>query len=109
LMAMPVLNSTPRPWAITPTAWKRMSFATLLEYTLEHLINAKNGNDQIRDILDGWCKEIRIRPVSEVLKPSRGVYDVHIRSGSRATVVSSPFRNPRISRTERKGINSMRF
>jgi hypothetical protein len=44
---------------------KCLIFAALLEHTLEDFIHAERGDDLFRYVLDGRCKEIRIRSVGK--------------------------------------------
>jgi hypothetical protein len=47
--------------------------------------------------------------VLRILQPATGIDQVHTRSTSQFTVVSIPFKNPRILWGAFKGINSIRF
>src|SRR5690606_283441 len=87
---------------------QRLVLATLLHHSTRHLDQYDGGHEHIGDVLDRRREFAGLRPAGEVLQPGRGIDQVHTRSRSRGTVVSIPCRVPRISRTARTGISSIR-
>ena len=67
------------------------------------------GDQHALDIFNGGGDVLRRWPSGEVFEPRRRINQIHTRSRSRGTVVSMPFRNPRIFRIAWTGMNSMRF
>ena len=84
-------------------------FIALLHHSARHFNEHDGRNQYARDILDRRRDAMRLCPTREVFKPCRRIDQVHTRSLSRVTVVSIPFRNPRILRMACTGMNSTRF
>src|ERR1700674_969961 len=87
---------------------QRGLFPALPVYDLANLQDGDGWDHEIIELLDGWREEVGTWPVGQILQPAARVDEVHRRSGSRSTLVSIPFRKPRISRIGRTGMSSMR-
>jgi hypothetical protein len=81
----------------------------LLEDPFKNFQNANGWNNEVLDILDGRGVEIGIGSVCKIFEPSTRLDEVQILSLSRSTVVSMPFKKPRIRLMFFIGISSIRF
>lgn len=87
---------------------QRSAFASLLEDSLENLVETYGGDDEIGDGFDRRCKVLGVATVGEVFKPAGRIDQIQARSSPRGTSVSIPLRKPRIFFRGRTGINSIR-
>ena len=88
---------------------ERFGLSSFSQNALEDLEEHEGGDDDAFGFLDGLCEDARVRAADEVLDPSGGVDDVHVRSSwSRSPEASIPFRLPRSSLMLRTGISSIR-
>jgi len=88
----------------------------LLLTTIHKPEKSEPGNDcrafllwEIIRVFNRWREKIRIRSFREIFQPAARIHQVHTRSFSRTTVVSIPFRNPRIALIFFIGANSIRL
>ena len=65
-MASVMFKSTTRSLGDHCHSLQGFIFAMLLEHTLEDFVHAEGGDEQFRYILNGRCKEIRIRSISKI-------------------------------------------
>ena len=84
-------------------------FITLLEDPFKNIKNANRWYNEVLDILNGGSVEIGIGVVCKMFEPPTGMDGVYTLSLSRSTVVSMPFKKPRIRLRFLMGINSIRF
>lgn len=88
---------------------QRRVFIALQHHPSRDFDEHNGRHEQLADILNGSGNLRHLRPGREIFLPRRGVDQIHTRSLSRGTVVSRPFRNPRIWRIGCTGMNSTRF
>ena len=88
---------------------QRLRLGTLLKDPLEDLVDTQRRHNEICLTFNSRSEVVGIRPIRKILQPTRGIDNVHERSGSRSTDVSMPLTIPLISLIGRTGISSIRL